>query len=122
MNGATFRRLALSLHDTSEVPHFERAAFRTPLRIFATLAADGAVVNLKLEPLVQEGMVDAHPSAFRALNGAWGRQGWTAVTLAEVSVAELKPVLMEAHAMASKKTASNKRAGKKTVRKTARAR
>jgi hypothetical protein len=38
VTAARARKLALSLPETSEVPHFDRAAFRTPRKIFATLA------------------------------------------------------------------------------------
>lgn len=34
--------------DTNEAPHFDRTAFRTPKRIFATLAADRRSANLRL--------------------------------------------------------------------------
>jgi len=36
---------ALALENSSAVPHFDRLAFRTPRRIFATLAADGSDIN-----------------------------------------------------------------------------
>jgi len=39
------RELALSLENASEAPHFERVAFRTPRRIFATLARSGVDLN-----------------------------------------------------------------------------
>jgi len=35
-----FRRIALSLPGTTQVPHFKRTAFKVR-RIYATLAADG---------------------------------------------------------------------------------
>jgi hypothetical protein len=101
MNGEQLRKLALSLPQASEAPHFDRIAFRTPKRIFATLAADRQSANLKLEPDQQAALVESHPAAFRAIEGGWGRQGWTTMTLAEVSVAEAKSVLIDAHAAAS---------------------
>lgn len=100
---ADLRRLALALPDASEVPHFDRAAFRTPRRIFVTLAADGRTANLMLEPLQQELIVRAHPEAFEPVPGGWGRMGATTVTLAKVTVAELRAVLVDAHARAAAK-------------------
>ena len=100
MNAAAFRRLALALPETTEAPHFERAAFRTPRRIFTTLAADGASANLKLEPDHQALLVAQHPAAFQPVSGGWGRMGWTVVTLSEVSAAELKSALVVAHGLA----------------------
>jgi len=100
MNAAAFRRLALAFPDTSEAPHFDRAAFRTPKRIFATLAADGASANLKLEPDHQALLVAEHPAAFQPVSGGWGRTGWTVVTLEAISAAELKGALAIAHGLA----------------------
>ena len=39
----------MSLDGTEERPHFDRAAFRVK-RIYATLAADGLMANVKLLP------------------------------------------------------------------------
>lgn len=101
MNGDQLRKLALSLPNTTEAPHFDRTAFRTPRRIFATLGADARTVNLKLELDQQAALVESRSGAFEAIAGGWGRQGWTTMTLAKVSVAEAKTVLADAHALAS---------------------
>ena len=100
MNAASFRRVALSLPDTAEAPHFDRTAFRTPQRIFATMPADGRSANLKLPAATQLRVVRDHPDAFEAITGGWGRQGWTTVTLASVDKDLLLPILLEAHALA----------------------
>jgi hypothetical protein len=112
MNAATFRRIALALPDTTEVPHMERAAFRTPRRIFATLAANGATANLRLELAEQDALVHAHPEAFQPVSGGWGEQGWTVATLAALAVEEATAVLADAHAHAQvlAKPARSKRA------------
>ncbi len=97
------RRLAKSLAGTSEAPHFDRTAFKAA-RIYATLAADGRTVNLKLAPDEQEFKCLLAPDAFAIVPNAWGKQGWTTVTLANISVAELKAALEMAwrHAVAGK--------------------
>jgi hypothetical protein len=100
MNAATFRRLALALPDTTEVPHMDRAAFRTPRRIFATLAADGASANLRLEPEEQDALVHMQPDVFQPVSGGWGEQGWTVATLSALRVADATAVLADAHAHA----------------------
>ncbi len=76
------RRIALSLEGTSEAPHFDRAAFKVK-RIYATLAADGKTANLKLDPDEQEFKCMLAPEVFAPVPNAWGKQGWTTVTLAE---------------------------------------
>jgi len=99
MNADAFRRLALSLPQTSEAPHFDRRAFRTPRKIFATLAADGATANLMLTPEQQHLLVKAS-DAFEAVPNKWGAGGATTCTLSRVTVEGLRPVLAEAHAAA----------------------
>jgi hypothetical protein len=92
--GEDLRRIALSLAGTVEAPHFDRAAFKVA-RIYATMSSDRLTSNLRLSPQEQE---------FRCLNGrafapvpnAWGRQGWTTVTLSEVEPDELASALQAA--------------------------
>ena len=86
------RRLALALDGTTTAPHFDRAAFRVA-RIYATLAADGRTANLKLTPDEQEFKVLLAPEAFRPVDNAWGRQGWTTIELNRLSIAELQAAL-----------------------------
>lgn len=82
----------MELPGTTAAPHFDRTAFKVR-RTYATLAADGLTVNLKLSPDEQEFKVMMAPEAFAAVTGGWGRQGWTTVTLAGVAEAELRAVL-----------------------------
>jgi hypothetical protein len=101
VTAARFRKLALSLPDATEVPHMERAAFRTPRKIFATLPPDGETANLLLVPELQAAVIEAIPDAFRPVHGGWGKMGFTTVDLRVVKEADLKRVLAEAHAIAS---------------------
>jgi hypothetical protein len=50
LSAARARKLLLGFESASEGPHFDRAALRTPRRIFATLAADGRDVNFMFDP------------------------------------------------------------------------
>ncbi len=93
---AAFRSIALSLDGTTDAPHFDRQAFRVK-RIFATLAADGLSANLNLTPDEQEFKVMLAPEAFRPIDNAWGRKGWTIVLLEKLSEAELRAALEMAH-------------------------
>ncbi len=99
MNTAAFRKLALSLDEVSEHPHFDRFAFKTTRRTFATLSGDGKDVNIKLEP-DQQAMLVASASAFTKIPNKWGDAGWTTCVLPKVTVKQLEPVLREAHAVA----------------------
>ena len=104
---ADLRRLALSLTGTTEAPHFDRIAFKVA-RIYATLAADRLTANLKFSPDEQEFKCMLAPDAFAPVANAWGKQGWTTVTLAAVKTAELRDALTTAwrHATPSAKARS----------------
>ena len=101
---ADLHRIALSLAGTTEAPHFDRIAFKAA-RIYVTLASDRRTANLKLSSEEQEFKCMLAPDAFAPVPNAWGKQGWTTVTLAAVKVAELKDALETAwrHAAPSAK-------------------
>ncbi len=100
VTAARFRKLALSLEGAVEVPHMDRAAFRTKKRIFATLAADEKSANLALDAELQAAVCEAVPGAFAPVPGGWGRMGFTTVDLRRVGEADLVRALGEAHARA----------------------
>jgi hypothetical protein len=106
------RRLALAFDGTSEAPHFDRSAFRVK-RIYATLTADGLTANLKFTPDEQALKCLVMPDAFAPVPNAWGQQGSTTVTLAKVTVAELKAALEMAwrHALPTKPAARRSKRG-----------
>jgi len=101
VTAARFKQLCLSLAGTSEVSHFDRLAYRTTRKMFATLPPDGRTANLLLVPELQAAVVESLPHAFQPVPGGWGRMGYTTVELAKVDENELVPVLCEAHALAS---------------------
>ncbi len=86
------RQIALSLAGTCEAAHFDRRAFKVA-RIYATLAADGRTANLKLAVDQQALKCVTAPDAFAAVPNAWGRQGWTTITLARLDQSELRAAL-----------------------------
>ncbi len=104
------RRIALSLDGTIEAPHFDRAAFKVR-RIYATLAADGKTANLMLAPDEQELKCLVAPEIFAPVPNAWGRQGWTTITLSKATVADLRAALEMAwaHAVPTKLRSSRGR-------------
>ncbi len=96
------RRAALALDGTTEAPHFDRAAFKVA-RIYVTIAADGLTANFRFSPEEQELKCLTAPDAFAAIPNAWGRQGWTTATLAQLSAAELEAALETAWSAARAK-------------------
>jgi len=105
---ADVHALAMALAGTTAAPHFDRTAFKVA-RIYATLAPDGSTANLKLTPDAQALKCLTAPKAFAPLPNAWGSQGWTTVTLAALSKAELRAALHLAWQDALPKSKSPKR-------------
>ena len=69
MTPARFRTLALALEGVAEVPHMDRAAFRTKRKIFATLGRDRRV-NLVVEPAERrDALLTSFPETFFSLGG-----------------------------------------------------
>jgi hypothetical protein len=79
----SFRQLALSLPETAEKSHFGKEDFRVRNKIFASLPDDATGV-VKLMPEQQEMLMASEPEVFSPASGAWGRQGWTRVSLPAV--------------------------------------
>jgi hypothetical protein len=67
---AQARRLALSLPEVTEEPHFDMMSFRVRGKIFVTVPPDGTRLHVFLDPLEVEGYVAQDPAAFEPLR--WG--------------------------------------------------
>jgi hypothetical protein len=77
-----FRNLALGFRGAIESAHMRHPDFRVGGRIFATLGyPDEKSAVAKLRPKDQEEFVLENPEVFRAVKGAWGRQGGTNIYL-----------------------------------------
>ncbi|MBA4168616.1 MAG: MmcQ/YjbR family DNA-binding protein [Chitinophagaceae bacterium] len=100
VSNKTFRQLALSLDGVYEKPHFERMAFRTTKRIFATLQEEQSTVNVKLSPEDQSVFCLFDSSTIYAVPNKWGQQGWTTINLKLVKKSMLMDALRTAFAAA----------------------
>jgi hypothetical protein len=116
---ARARKLALSLDAASEAPHFDRVAFKTPRRTFATFANSGADINLMFDAAMQDFFCEQAPEAFAPVPGGWGKMGATRCDLKRVDEATLLSALKAAHALAAPKPKAAKVAKKKTAKKKA---
>jgi hypothetical protein len=82
MTSDDFRRLALSLPETSEQSHMDHPDFRVGGKIFATLGyPEAGWAMVKLTPLEQEVFIKSQPGVFVPCAGAWGRRGATSIRL-----------------------------------------
>jgi hypothetical protein len=98
---ARARDLALALATASEAPHFDRIAFRTPRKIFATLNAQAGDINLMFDPDMRDFYCEQAPDAFTPVPGGWGRMGATRCDLRTVDEATLLSALTTAHRLAA---------------------
>ena len=98
---ARARELALALPAASEAPHFDRLAFRTPRKIFATLSAAAGDLNLMFDADLRDFYCERAPHAFAPVPGGWGRRGATRCDLANVDEATLTSALRAAHQLAA---------------------
>src|SRR4051794_41153698 len=94
------RDLALALPLASEAPHFDRLAFRTPRKIFATLRTSAGDLNLMFDPDLRDFFCEQAPVAFTPVPGGWGRRGATRCDLHNVDEATLMSALRTAHQLA----------------------
>ncbi|MCU1382996.1 MAG: hypothetical protein JWL71_1693 [Acidobacteria bacterium] len=85
MREIDYRRMALRMDGAVEGAHMGHPDFRVNNRIFASLHHDRTTGGLMLTPDQQEQVTHAHPDAFTAASGAWGRAGATTVRLASVA-------------------------------------
>jgi hypothetical protein len=89
-----FRNLALAFPETEERSHMHHPDFRVASKIFATLGYPNKAYGMvKLTPEQQEELAHDEPAAFTPVNGAWGRQGATAVHLKSAKKATLRRAL-----------------------------
>ncbi len=100
---ARARELALGLTMAGEVPHFNRIAFRTPRKIFATLDPLAHDINLMFDADLRDFYCEQEPAAFAPVPGGWGRMGATRCDLRVVDEKTLLSALQAAHRLAAPK-------------------
>ena len=96
VSGARWRELACALPEVEEKSHFGQPDFRVRGKIFAGLSPDEKRGTLKLPLELQAMLLDSKPQAFSPAAGAWGRSGWTYVTLAKLEAGAAPELLREA--------------------------
>ena len=101
LSAARARKLLLRFDNVTEAPHFDRFAFKTPRRTFATLAGDGRDVNFMFDALAQETFCEMAPDILAPVPGGWGRMGATRCDLKKVDEPTFLAASDAAHARAS---------------------
>lgn len=100
---AKVRKLALALEGASEVVHFDRPAFRTTRKIFATLPPSEEAVNLMFDVPTQEFFCEQAPGVIAPLPGGWGQMGMSQCDLKLADEATVHSALKAAYAVAAPK-------------------
>jgi hypothetical protein len=104
-----FRRLALSLPESSENAHMDHPDFRVAGKVFATLGyPDSKCGMVKLTPDQQTAYSALHPKVFAPVAGGWGRRGATIVRLRNATAAMLGPAMEQAWKNAASPKIRNK--------------
>jgi len=93
-------RLALSLDGAFPAPHFDRTAFRTKRKIFATLGSSGLDLNLMFTPELRDHYCEMAPEVFTPVAGGWGLKGATKCDLQAADEGLLLSALTAAHGLA----------------------
>lgn len=94
---ANVRKMAISLPEVEEHPHFHLASFRRKKKIFATLWEKENRVMLKLPLTDQSVFCDYEPEVFSPVPGTWGKQGATFVDLKKIKPSVFKEALAIAY-------------------------
>ena len=95
MTAEQFRKIALALPESIESAHMNHPDFRVGGRIFATLGyPDFSSAVLKFTPEQQKRFNRSAPDVFRAVNGAWGRRGYTRVQLSAAKIDNVREALV----------------------------
>ena len=94
MNVREERRLALSLPEATEEPHFHLSSFRVQGKIFATVAPDGSYMNVFCDDEQREVMVTVDPTAYESLK--WGKIAYLHVHIAAAKARDVKMLLRAA--------------------------
>jgi len=95
------RRIALSMPEAHEEPHFHMASFRVGKRIFCTLHDPEPRIMLKLDPEDQANLSDG--VAIEPVPGGWGRKGSTFVWFERLEPERLPDLMRTAWARVAPK-------------------
>jgi hypothetical protein len=110
MTADDFREMALAQQGAVEGAHMGHPDFRANGRVFASLDKDERTGMVKLEPDEQQQFMREHPGMFEPASGAWGRQGYTKVHLAQARTTAVRGAMTLAWQAALAKPPAKKRA------------
>ncbi len=80
----TFRKIALSFPETTELPHFDNISFRIRNKIFASLSEKKQRACLKFSVIDQSAFCAFDKTIIYPVPNKWGKKGWTFIELKTV--------------------------------------
>jgi hypothetical protein len=92
-----FRKIALSLPEATEAPHFEKTSFRVNKKIFATAVPEHNRATVKLSVMDQDIFSAFDNTVIYPVPNKWGKQGWTHINLLAVREDMLTEILKTAY-------------------------
>ena len=96
MTGAAFRKLALSLPEATEAPHFARVSFRVGKKIFATMTAAGDEAMVRVAPRQKlYGLMKSQPDVFFSYGGWTERNGSLGIHLAKLDATLARELVLD---------------------------
>ena len=90
------KKIALSLPESEEKPHFHLTSFRVKNKIFASIHADKNFVMVKLSVIDQSVFCSYKKDMIFPVPGGWGKKGATFIDLKKVSKTMLTDALTTA--------------------------
>jgi hypothetical protein len=118
MNSKQVYELAQALPEVSVKDHFGSDGFSANKRMFLTVRHEENRANLRLSPEEQRRFLSVDGDAFAQIENAWGRQGWTTVSLEYVDKSDFQKALQSAWDYSKTKTA--KQTAKKKIKRKSR--
>lgn len=97
------KAMALSLEGTDEKPHFHRTAFTVNKKIFATLLAGDATLNLMFDLPTQFIFCPPGSDTIFPVPNKWGLKGATTINLKKANKKLVKAALEEAYKLRKQK-------------------
>jgi predicted DNA-binding protein (MmcQ/YjbR family) len=108
VTATTLREIALSFEATEEQPHFEITSFRVKKKIFVTLNLNLQHITIRLSAADQAMFCEYNPAVVYPVNSAWGKHGWTHVSLERVDEELLRALITLSYCQVAPKKLAEK--------------
>ena len=100
---ADVRRIALSMPESCEEPHFDSVSFCVNNKIFCTLGQSTGRATIKLSSEDQANLVADAPATIAPVSDYWGKKGWTEVSFRDLDEGRLATLMRLAWATVAPK-------------------